>query len=86
MNLQEYQRFVTSVTAKESKDLTTYMNRLDEVDGNYLDETQGHGPDVNVPLLITAAMGLTAEAGEFMEIPKKILQFPNITFQQHVSL
>jgi len=72
MNLQDYQKFVTAVTSKESKDLTTFMNRLDEVDGNYLDKTQGHGPDVNVPLLITAALGLSAEAGEFVELPKKI--------------
>jgi len=31
-----------------------------------------HGPDVNVPLLLTAALGMAAETGEFCEIPKKI--------------
>jgi NTP pyrophosphatase (non-canonical NTP hydrolase) len=48
------------------------MNRLDELDGNYSTETQTHGPDVNVPLLLTAALGLAAETGEFCEIPKKM--------------
>jgi len=65
-------RFVESVTSKESNDLTTFMNRLDEVDGNWDDAEQAHGPDVNVPLLLTAAIGMAAETGEFCELPKKI--------------
>jgi NTP pyrophosphatase (non-canonical NTP hydrolase) len=32
-----------------------------------------YGPDINVPLLITACFGLAAESGEFIEVPKKIL-------------
>jgi NTP pyrophosphatase (non-canonical NTP hydrolase) len=55
-----------------SKDLTTFMSRLDELDGNYDSATNTHGPDINVPLLLTAALGLAAETGEFCEIPKKI--------------
>jgi len=65
-------RFVESVTSKESNDLTTFMNRLDEIDGNWDDAAQAHGPDVNVPLLLTAAIGMAAETGEFCELPKKI--------------
>jgi len=65
-------RFVESVTSKESNDLTTFMNRLDEVDGNWDDAAQAHGPNVNVPLLLTAAIGMAAETGEFCELPKKI--------------
>jgi len=65
-------RFVESVTSKESNDLTTFMNRLDNVDGNWDDAAQAHGPDVNVPLLLTAAIGMAAETGEFCELPKKI--------------
>jgi len=65
-------RFVESVTSKESNDLTTFMNRLDEVDGNWDDAAQAHDPDVNVPLLLTAAIGMAAETGEFCELPKKI--------------
>lgn len=72
MNLNQYQRFVESVTSKESNDLTTFMNRLDTVDANFDYEKDQHGPDCNVPLLLTAAIGMAAETGEFCEIPKKI--------------
>lgn len=72
VDLQRYQEFVEAVTSKPSNDLTTFMNRLDEVDGNWDFEAQGHGPDINVPLLLTAALGLASETGEFCEIPKKI--------------
>ena len=73
IDLNKYKDFVEAVTSKPSNDLTTFMNRLDELDGNFDEVTQRHGPDVNVPLLITACMGLAAEAGEFIEVPKKII-------------
>ena len=66
IDLNKYQQFVEAVTSKPSNDLTTFMNRLDELDGN------DGGPDINVPLLLTAALGLAAETGEFCEIPKKM--------------
>jgi NTP pyrophosphatase (non-canonical NTP hydrolase) len=72
VDLQRYKEFVEAVTSKPSNDLTTFMNRLDQLDGNWNAETQSHGPDINVPLLLTAALGLAAETGEFCEIPKKI--------------
>jgi NTP pyrophosphatase (non-canonical NTP hydrolase) len=72
VDLLRYQEFVKAVTSKPSNDLTTFMNRLDQIDGNWDVEVQGHGPDINVPLLLTAALGLAAESGEFCEIPKKI--------------
>ena len=65
IDLSKYYDFVAAVTSEPSNDLTTFMNRLDEIDQSDV--------DVNVPLLITACMGLAAEAGEFVEIPKKIL-------------
>ena len=77
IDLKKYQEFVKAVTSDASKDLTTFMNRLDRLDGNY--EAYGpngemqHGPDANIPLLLTAALGMGAEAGEFMEIVKKML-------------
>ena len=67
IDLNKYSDFVYEVTSTASKDLTTFMNRLDQLDGN------DGGPDINVPLLITACFGLAAESGEFVEIPKKIL-------------
>lgn len=72
IDLKKYSEFVQAVTSKPSNDLTTFMNRCDELDGNYDSESQTHGPDVNVPLLLTAALGLAAETGEFCEIPKKM--------------
>jgi NTP pyrophosphatase (non-canonical NTP hydrolase) len=66
IDLNKYSEFVKAVTSQPSNDLTTFMNRLDEVDGN------DGGPDINVPLLLTACLGLAAESGEFIEVPKKI--------------
>ena len=77
VNLNEYAEFVKAVTSNESNDLTTFMNRLDRLDGNYEpsgpDGEMQHGPDFNVPLLLTAAMGLSSETGEFNEIVKKCM-------------
>ena len=73
IDLNKYSSFVKEVTSQPSNDLTTFMNRLDDLDGNYFADTNSHGPDVNVPLLITACLGLAAESGEFCEIPKKML-------------
>ena len=70
VDLNRYSQFVNAVTSMPSKDLTTFMNRLDELDANFVDGA--HGPDINVPLLLTAALGLAAETGEFCEIPKKV--------------
>ena len=72
VDLKRYEQFVEAVTSRPSNDLTTFMNRLDELDGNFDSETDTHGPDINVLLLLTAALGLAAETGEFCEIPKKI--------------
>jgi NTP pyrophosphatase (non-canonical NTP hydrolase) len=40
------------------------MNRIRELDNQF--------PNFNTSLLLTAAIGLAAEGGEFAEIPKKI--------------
>ncbi len=77
IDLNKYQHFVEKVTSQPSNDLTTFMSTLDRLDANYEldlnDRQMKHGPDVHVPLLITACMGLAAESGEFIEIPKKII-------------
>lgn len=77
VNLKKYQEFVQAVTSKESNDLTEFMNRLDRLDANYeaygSDGEYMHGPNINVPLLMTGSIGLTAEAGELIEIVKKML-------------
>jgi hypothetical protein len=67
INLNKYADFVLTVASPQSKDLTSFMNRLDELDGN------DGGPSINVPLLLTSAIGLGSEGGEFQEIVKKVL-------------
>ena len=66
IDLNKYKDFVEAVTSSASNDLTTFMNRCDELDGN------DGGPSINVPLLLTACLGLAAEGGEFIEVPKKM--------------
>jgi NTP pyrophosphatase (non-canonical NTP hydrolase) len=77
VDLKKYQEFVQAVTSKESNDLTEFMNRLDRLDANFeaygADGEYMHGPNINVPLLMTGSIGLTAEAGELIEIVKKML-------------
>lgn len=64
IDLSKYQDFVNAVTSKESNDILVLIRRLQELSQN---------PNVNVSLLLTAAIGLAAETGEFAEIPKKIV-------------
>lgn len=64
IDLNRYKDFVAEVTSKNSNEFTSFVNRINDLD--IISE-------VNIPLLITAAIGLAAESGEFCEIPKKIL-------------
>ena len=73
VDLNKYTEFVQAVTSKESNDLTSFMNRLDRLDGNYDFANSQHGPDVNVPLMLTGVLGLSSETGELTEIVKKIV-------------
>jgi NTP pyrophosphatase (non-canonical NTP hydrolase) len=75
IDLNKYKDFVEAVTSQASNDLTTFIDTCDRLDANYelVDGEMKHGPDVNIPLLITACFGLAAESGEFIEVPKKII-------------
>lgn len=64
IDLNKYQDFVNAVTSKESNDVLFLIRRLQDLSQN---------PNLNVSLLLTAAIGLAAETGEFAEIPKKIV-------------
>lgn len=87
VDLNEYTRFVKAVTSEASNDLTTFMNRLDVIDGNYDFVNHQHGPDVNVPLMLTGAMGLCSESGELMEIVKKmVFQGKPLTEESHFHM
>lgn len=72
IDLNKYKNFVQAVTSKASNDLTTFYDRCSDLDSNYDPTLNEQGPDINVPLLLTACLGLAAESGEFCEIPKKI--------------
>ena len=73
VDLKKYKEFVLAVCSDASKDLTAFMDRLDELDTNYDPNLQGYGPQINVPLLLTSGIGLASEGGEFNEIVKKML-------------
>jgi len=68
VNLNDYAEFVDSVTSKESKQYSDFVNRLASLEaGPHVDDS------VNIPRMITAAIGLSSESGEFAEIVKKII-------------
>ena len=60
--LNQYLKFVDAVTSDPSKDRNAFIARINDL----------YDQGCNVSRLHTAADGLVAEAGEFMEIVKKI--------------
>ncbi len=64
IDLNKYQDFVREVTSKESNYPDELVDRIDQLSVT---------TTINPALLLTAAMGLAAEGGEFVEIPKKII-------------
>ena len=63
IDLNKYQDFVEAVTSAESNNSTDMKAAVDRL------EESG----VNVSLLLTGAVGMSAEGGEFMEIVKKCI-------------
>jgi len=72
IDLNKYSEFVEAVTSRDSNDLASFINRLDYLDGMWDDKLEEKGPTINVPLLLTSAIGLGSESGEFQEIVKKL--------------
>lgn len=62
MNLNEYSKFVESVTSDESNNVDDFYSRLEALNIQ----------DFNTSLILTASLGLSAESGEFTEVVKKI--------------
>lgn len=60
--LNQYLKFVDAVTSEPSRDKEAFLGRINEL----------YDQGCNVARLHTAADGLVAEGGEFMEIVKKI--------------
>ena len=63
MEFKRYEEFVNAVTSDSSKDFKSLVDRLGDLD------RQGANPE----RLATAAVGLSAESGEFLEIVKKMV-------------
>ena len=63
VDFSKYALFVDGVTSNPSKDYKSFIDALEYLDG------QGS----NIHRLLTAAVGINAEGGEFMEIVKKMV-------------
>ena len=64
VELNKYQEFVSSVTSEESNSKVAMSTRMEAI------ESQS---SVNTALLITGAIGMASEGGEFAEIVKKCI-------------
>ena len=63
VDFDKYAEFVDAVTSDESKDFLSLSDRLVQLDEK----------GANIERLLTAGVGLNAEAGEFLEIVKKLI-------------
>jgi NTP pyrophosphatase (non-canonical NTP hydrolase) len=63
VDTQRYLEFVDGVTSEQSKDYEAFVYRIQELEGQ----------EFPTERLLTAAVGMSAEAGEFTEIVKKIV-------------
>ena len=64
VDTEKYVQFVEGVTSNESLHYASLISRMNNLE---LED------DCNVPQLLTAALCLTAESGEFTEVVKKII-------------
>lgn len=63
VDTQRYLEFVDGVTSEQSKDHEAFVYRIEELEGEKFPAER----------LLTASVGMCAEAGEFTEIVKKIV-------------
>ena len=63
IDFDKYALFVDGVPSDSSKDYKSFLDSIEYLDGE----------GSNVQRLLTAAVGISAEGGEFMEIVKKML-------------
>ncbi|NBV27501.1 pyrophosphatase [bacterium] len=64
IDTKKYIEFVGQTTSSASSDFAALLARMTELEVS---------DDANIPRLLTAALGMTAEAGEFTEVVKKII-------------
>ena len=65
VNTDAYMEFVNAVTSEESRDYIPFNSRCFEI--------QSGDDGIPIHRLITAALGMGAESGEFTEVVKKIV-------------
>ena len=63
IDFDKYAIFVDGVTSDSSKDYQCFIESISSLDGK----------GANIQRLLTAAVGISAEGGEFMEIVKKVI-------------
>ena len=63
IDCDKYAVFVDGVTSDSSKDYKSFLDSIEYLDGE----------GSNIQRLLTAAVGISAEGGEFMEIVKKMV-------------
>ena len=76
VDLDKYALFVDGVTSNPSKDYKSFLESLSTLDGE----------GSNIHRLLTAAVGISAEGGEFMEIVKKWFSKVNLGIMIIVSI
>jgi NTP pyrophosphatase (non-canonical NTP hydrolase) len=64
IDTKKYIEFVRQTTSPASSDFAALLARMTELEAT---------DDADLPRLLTAALGMTAEAGEFTEVVKKII-------------
>jgi len=64
VDTEKYLDFVAGVTSPASSNFADLLRRLSELEAD---------ADCDIPHLLTAALGLAAESGEFTEVVKKII-------------
>ena len=74
IDLNKYMEFVDTTTSHPSKSNEEFIRRIENLNEK----------GVNIARLMTAAVGMSAEAGEFTEIVKKIaFQGKEVTLENH---
>ena len=62
--INDYARFVDETTSKQSKNFMAFINSTSELEAK---------DNINVPRVLTSAIGMLAESGEFTELLKKMV-------------
>lgn len=69
IDLNKYKDFVATVTSNQSNNVQSLFESIHNLEK----QAALAGIQLNVPLLLTASVGLSSEGGEFSEIVKKML-------------